>query len=296
MRENTDETRVIKIALLGFFIIFFLELSAYLFTNLLVLLAESLMALSQILISIFLLISVIWSRKPADEFYMFGRGRVENVAALVSAMIIIFVMSIETFREAIPKFSSAGAGFRNIDLALTMMGLVTFAGLIPAVNILSRRAREPSVKAQLIVLLIDLGADLATMLGIAIVALGYLWADPAATVIVGMSMVLSGLYLFKDNVSYLMGKSPGPEFVKKVELTAKSVEGVLGVHDLKAEYVGAKVVHAGFHIDVAKGTPIEEADRIAHEVEKKISHETICKHCTIHVEPESTPKRAGKKK
>jgi cation diffusion facilitator family transporter len=296
MTEHIDETRVIKIALLGFFIIFVLELMAYLLTNFLVLLAESLMALSQILISAFLLISVIWSRKPADEFYMFGRGRVENVAALVSAMIIIFVMGIETFREAIPKFSTAGAEFKNIDLALTMMGLVTFAGLVPAVNILSRRAREPSIKAQLVVLLIDLGADVATISGIAIVALGYFWADSLASVIVGATMIFSGLYLFKDNVSYLIGKSPGIEFVKKVESTAKSVKGVLGVHDLKAEYVGPKVVHAGLHIDVAKGTPIEEADRIAHKVEEKINRETICKHCTIHVEPESNSKSADKRK
>ena len=127
MTKETDETRVIKIALLGFFIIFVLELTAYFLTNFFVLLAESLMALSQILISAFLLISVIWSRKPADEFYMFGRGRVENVAALVSAMIVIFVMGIETFREALPKFSTAGAEFKNINLALTMMGIVTFA-------------------------------------------------------------------------------------------------------------------------------------------------------------------------
>lgn len=296
MTERTDETRVIKIALLGFFIIFVLEMTAYFLTNLLVLLAESLMALSQILISVFLLISVVWSRKPADEFYMFGRGRVENVAALVSAMILIFVMGIETFREAIPKFSSAGAGFKNLDLAVSIMGIVTFAGLIPAVNILSKRARESAVKAQLVVLLIDLGADVATLSGIAIVALGYFWADSLASVIVGATMIFSGLYLFKDNVSYLIGKSPGIEFVKKVESTAKSVKGVLGVHDLKAEYVGPKVVHAGFHIDVAKGTPIEEADRIAHQVEEKISQETICKHCTIHVEPESKPKSSDKRK
>jgi len=63
------------------------------------------------------------------------------------------------------------------------------------------------------------------------------------------------------------------------------VKGVLGVHDLKAEYVGPNIVHTGFHIEVAKGTPIEEADRIAEEVQKKVSHETGCQHCVIHIEP-----------
>jgi cation diffusion facilitator family transporter len=296
MTKKTDETRAIKIALLGFFVIFVLELTAYLFTNLLVLLAESLMALSQILISAFLLISVIWSQKPADEFYMFGRGRVENVAALVSAMILIFVMGIETFREAIPKFSSAGTEYKNVYFGLTVMGIVTLAAFFPALNILRRKAREPSIKAQLIVLLIDLGADVATISGIATVALGYFWADSAAAVIVGATMILSGLYLFRDNVSYLMGKSPGSDFVIKVVSTANTVKGVLGVHDLKAEYVGPKVVHASLHIDVARGTPIEKADRIAHRVEKKISRDTICKHCTIHVEPESNSQGARQRK
>ncbi|MEM3382248.1 MAG: cation transporter dimerization domain-containing protein, partial [Candidatus Bathyarchaeia archaeon] len=48
--------------------------------------------------------------------------------------------------------------------------------------------------------------------------------------------------------------------MEKVESVARSVKGVLGVHDLKAEYIGPNMVHTGFHIEVAKGTPIEEAN------------------------------------
>jgi divalent metal cation (Fe/Co/Zn/Cd) transporter len=59
-----------------------------------------------------------------------------------------------------------------------------------------------------------------------------------------------------------------------MELTARSVEGVKRVHDLKGEYVGPNVVHTGFHIEVAKGTLVEEAERTAHEVEEKIRKET----------------------
>jgi len=73
--------------------------------------------------------------------------------------------------------------------------------------------------------------------------------------------------------------------MEKVESTAMSLRGVLGVHDLKAEYVGPNVVHTGFHIEVARGTPIEEADRIAEEVNEKVSRQTGCEHCVIHVDP-----------
>lgn len=62
------------------------------------------------------------------------------------------------------------------------------------------------------------------------------------------------------------------------------MKGILGVYDLKAEYVGSNVIHVGFHIEVARGTPIEEADRIAEEVKEMISGETGCRHCVIHVD------------
>jgi len=40
--------------------------------------------------------------------------------------------------------------------------------------------------------------------------------------------------LFRDNLSFLTGRSPGPEFLAKVKDIAQSVDGVLGVHDLMA--------------------------------------------------------------
>jgi len=116
-------------------------------------------------------------------------------------------------------------------------------------------------------------------------AQGYYLADPLASIFVATVIAISGLYLFKDNVHYLVGRAPSRVFMEKVETTAKSVKGVLGVHDLKAEYVGPNVVHTGFHIEVAKGTSIEEADRIAEEVREKVSQETGCQHCVIHVDP-----------
>jgi divalent metal cation (Fe/Co/Zn/Cd) transporter len=43
-------------------------------------------------------------------------------------------------------------------------------------------------------------------------------------------------------------------------------------------------VHAGFHIEVAKGTLIEEANKIAEEVKEKVNRKTGCQHCVIHVD------------
>lgn len=78
MSEHTSETRGIKIALVGSVILFALQITAYFLTNILVLLAGPFDILSDILVSAFLLLSIFWSRKPADEFHMFGHGRGHN--------------------------------------------------------------------------------------------------------------------------------------------------------------------------------------------------------------------------
>ena len=46
------------------------------------LLAESFHTLSDLFISGFLLIAILWSRKSADKEHMIGHGRAQNVAAL----------------------------------------------------------------------------------------------------------------------------------------------------------------------------------------------------------------------
>jgi len=287
MTEHATETRGIKIALLGYLVLVALQLATYFMTNILVLLAQALEMLSDVLISTFLLLSASWSRKPADEFHMFGHGRAQNVAALVSATILISFMSLETFREAVPKlFQAPEAGeFQDTNLALIVILVGMFVVAIPTIDIMRVKARGASAKAQLVALLKDEVSYVAALIAVVLVAQGYLWADPLASTFVATVIAISGLYLFKDNVHYLVGRAPSRQFIEKVESTAKSVKGVLGIHDLKAEYVGPNIVHTGFHIEVARGTLIEEADRIAEEVKERVSRETGCQHCVIHVDP-----------
>jgi len=297
IKEHVAETRGIKIALLSYSALVILQLVTYALTGVLVLLAQALEMLSDILVSSFLLVSTYWSRKPADEFHMFGHGRGQNVAALVSATILIFFMSLETFREAVPRlFETQEAGElpnTSLALAVIVIGMVVIA--VPTFDILRVKTKGASLKAQLISLLKDEVSYVAVLIAVILVAQGYFWADPLASTFVAAVIAFSGAYLFKDNVHYLVGKAPTREFMEKIESIAKSVKGVLGIHDLKAEYVGPDMVHTGFHIEVAKGTTIEEADRIAEEVQEKVSLETGCKHCVIHIDPYSSDEQDSKK-
>ena len=49
-----------------------------------------------------------------------------------------------------------------------------------------------------------------------------------------------------------------PGFLAKVETMACLVPGLLGVHDLRAEYIGPDTIHAGMHIVVQRGSGLKE--------------------------------------
>jgi divalent metal cation (Fe/Co/Zn/Cd) transporter len=94
----------------------------------------------------------------------------------------------------------------------------------------------------------------------------------------------------------LLGRSPGPEYLANVDRLARSVPGVLGVHDLRAEYIGPETVHAGLHIEVQRGLAIEEADRIAEEVQQRVHEGLDSGYCVIHVDPAEPNKDATQAK
>jgi cation diffusion facilitator family transporter len=126
---------------------------------------------------------------------------------------------------------------------------------------------------------------LAALIGTLFIVWGRPIADPIASIAVATVIAYNGVKLFIENLSFLLGRSPGPEFLAQVERVARSVPGVLGVHDLRAEYIGPETVHAGMHIEVRRGLPIEEADRIAEEVEQRVHEGIPSGYCFIHVDP-----------
>jgi divalent metal cation (Fe/Co/Zn/Cd) transporter len=65
-----------------------------------------------------------------------------------------------------------------------------------------------------------------------------------------------------------------------------TVNGVRQVHELRGEYIGPGMVHLEMHVAVAPGTSIEDADRIADEVESRLATDGGCQYCTVHAEPD----------
>ena len=284
------ELRASKVALGVYAVIFAAKLITYFMTGVMAMMAEALHTLSDVFIFSFLLIAAIWSRKASDETHMFGYGRAQNVAALVAATLFISFTSFELYREAIPRLFQPQVGtYQNLGLALGVIVGSMVLVAAPLISLLRQKTRGAAAKAQLTEMFNDELGLLAALVGILFILWGFPIADPIASIIVATIIAWNAIQLFRENTSLLLGRAPGPEYQAQLEREARSVPGVLGVHDYRAEYVGPDVVHAGMHIEVARGLPIEEADRIAEEVMQRIHGATETGYCVIHVDAAEQP-------
>ncbi len=295
--RESAELRGLWLSLGIYAFVFVLKLAAYFATGVLALLAEALHTLADIFISAFLLAAAVWSRKAADEGHMFGHGRAQNVAALVAATLFISFTSLRLYEEAIGRLlSPEEAAHQNLELALGVIVISMLVAAAPLVQLMRQQRRGAAAKAQLLELVNDELGLLAALVGTLFVAAGQPLADPLATAAVATVIGVNAVGLFRENASFLLGRSPGQAYVERIKAIALSVEGVQEVGEVRAEYVGPETIHAGIHIRVPWRLSVAEADRIAEEVHERLHKATDCRYCTIHVdpaEPENAPAAAG---
>ena len=285
MAEETASVSGLATALAGYTVLFALKLITYLVTGIGVMYAESLHSLADMLISGFLLVAALWSRKPADQSYRYGYGRAQNVAALAAATIFISFTALEAFREAMNKlFGGEASAYSNLTLAIVVTLVAIAISAFPLIKIWWSKEEGAAARAQFIESINDEVALFAALIGIVLIANGIAMADGIASLVVAAVIAVNAGILWWENAKNLMGHSPPKELYREIEEMAQSVKGVGGVHDMRAEMIGGQV-HLEMHIEVPRGTVIEEADRIAEQVEQVVGKKITHAFCTIHVDP-----------
>jgi divalent metal cation (Fe/Co/Zn/Cd) transporter len=254
-------------------VVFAAKLAAYFATGVMALFAEALHTLSDIFISGFLLVAAVYSRRKADERYMFGYGRAQNIASVIAATLFIALTSFQLYREAVPRlFAPQPQAYERLPLALAVvLGSMALAA-VPLVKLLAQRTRGPA----------GLVAALAALAGI---AWGFPLADPIAALVVATIIAVNAGGMLLENARFLLGRSPGPAFIARLRNAALSVPGVVAINDVRAELVGPHTVHAGLRIAVRADLSVAAANAIAKEVKRRVHARAPSGHCFVQVEP-----------
>jgi len=287
--KRSEDLSSLKLTLGVYIVVFVMKLAVYFASGVMALFAEALHTLSDIFISAFLLVAVIFSRKKADPVHMFGHARAQYAAALVAATLFLSFTSFELYKEAIPRlFETESRTFQNIPLVVGVLIVSMIIVAAPLLRFLFQKQRGAAAKAQFLELINDELGLLAALVGTLFILWGVPIADPLAAMAVATIIAINAVRLFRENLSFLLGRSPEPEMMAEVKQRALSVPGVLAIHDLRAEYIGPELVHAGLHVVVPGGISVEEAETIVEKVQRRVQEDELVDDCFIQIDAAST--------
>ena len=223
--------------------------------------------------------------KAPDEKHPYGHARYEYLAGLVvSAMIMAIGLSL--LKDSVLKvFQPEPVGF-----SLLSVGVLVFSICLKFwMSRFNRTVGQAIQSETLIATAADSRNDVITTTAVLASTLlckvtGLDIIDGLVGVGVAGFILFSGWGLVMNTLSPLLGESPDPELVERIEQKVLSYPGVLGVHDLMVHDYGPGQKFASLHIEFpAEVDPLDAHDLIDN-IERDVRREEKIL-LTIHYDP-----------
>lgn len=226
----------------------------------------------------------LWvARRPAAARRTYGNRRVEILAALANgaALIVVAVLIVvEAYRRWAQPPSVKGGLLLAVASGSLVVNLISLAIL--------HRERHEGLNlrgAWLHVLADALGSLQAIVAGVLISALGWLWADPVASVVIGGLVIVSAGSLVRESLDVLMEAVPRGIDVVEVGSAISGVDGVAAVHDLHVWTITSGFVALSAHVTVLP----ECRDDVLWRIRTTLHDRFGIEHSTIQVERTPSP-------
>ena len=247
------------------------------------LLADAIHALSDMVTSFIIVISFVIGKKPSDREHPFGHGRVEQIAALIIA-VLISVSGFELIKSSVNRI------IEPLPVKLSSMIIMILILTIFIKELLGRISKYYGTKIQSMALdteswhhRTDAISSVIVIFALVASYYGLIAADGVIGTFIGLFIIYLGIDIAKRTGSQLLGTRPTAELFSKVETLAKGTDNVLAIHDMIChEYGPRKVI--SFHLEVPSHLKLSEAHTIAEKIEDKIRDKLQIK-ATVHLDP-----------
>ncbi len=226
------------------------------------------------------------SGKPPDEQHAFGHGKVENISAVVIA-VLIFVAAGSIVYTAVKRLIAGGT------VELVTVGIyVTVAAIVINVSAswyalrVARFTDSVALEATARDMLADVLSSCAVLVGLILVRLtGLAVLDPIVALLVAVLIGRTAYMTMKKSLGGLVDvKLPDAEEAEIKSSIVEHYSELVGFHKLRTRKSGSQR-YIDLHLVMPKNIHIEEAhqlcDHLEQDIKDKLRHASV----TIHVEP-----------
>ena len=247
------------------------------------LIADGIHTLSDVLTSIVIIVSFRIAGKPSDKTHPFGHGRMEAVASVIVA-VLLMVAGVEILKSSVDRLlHPLPVQFSWTLIAVIGLTIVLKELLARFSYHLGRMIESNALEADFWHHRTDVISSVLVLIAMFVQRWGWSFFDGAAGIVVAGLIVMTGWRIAHQSVNDLLGTRPSQQFIDAVKRRAREVPGVLDVHDLIIHQYGQKRVMS-FHIVVSEDLSLREGHELADTVASVVD-DAFHTHSTIHLDP-----------
>ena len=207
------------------------------------------------------------AEKPADNDHPYGHARIEYIAGLIVAAMIL-VIGVELVKSSIEKIlHPEPVVFSALTIGILIASILVKLWMAAFNKRLGKAIHSPTLEATA-----------------AVGRLTNLHIDGYAGLAVAIFILWSGIGIAKDTIDPLLGAAPDPELVHRIRDRVLSYDKVLGIHDLIVHDYGPGRQFASVHVEMDSHEDPLVCHNIIDDIERDIARELHVQ-LVVHYDP-----------
>jgi len=222
-------------------------------SNSMALLADAGHNLSDVLGLVIAWMGAVLSKRQPTVRYTYGLRGSSILAALFNAMFLLVAVGAIAW-EAIGRFANPEpvAGMTMIIVA----GIGILVNTATALLFFRGRKQDLNIRGAFLHMAADAAVSAGVVLaGFGILQTGWLWLDPAISLVIAGIIVWSTWGLFKDSLAMSLGAVPSTIEPATVRRYFETLPGVARIHDLHIWPIGTNEIALTCHLVMPRGHP-----------------------------------------
>ena len=229
-------------------------------------------------------VGVKMAGKPADREHPFGHGRIEYIAALVVAFLVIQV-GLTFFKSSLDKIRHPeDLSFDLVSMLILTASVAVKLWLGRFNKALGKRINSSVMQAAAADALGDVVTTLATMGSILFFHFTQINIDGFVGLLVSLVVMWAGIGIARDTLEPLIGQPVDPKLYREISEFVESYDGILGSHDLIVHNYGPTRSLASIHAEVPNDVDIETSHEIIDRIERDAARK-LGIFLVIHMDP-----------
>ena len=229
--------------------------------------------------------------RNSDKGHQYGHERIEDIFSIMLAVILFATgigIGVSGIRAIIGGDYSHMAVPGTLALVAAAVSIIVKEAMYHYTMHTAKKINSPALKADAWHHRSDAFSSIGSLAGVIGAKMGIPVCDPIASVIICVFIIKAAWDIFYSAINEVIDRAADDETCAALRKEILSVDGVLGIDDLKTRLFGSKI-YVDVEIAADGSQTLFEAHDIAQNVHDKLEREfPKIKHCMVHINPSGT--------